>query len=131
MSTVAGRNYTIEVRDDRVAHARVRRRPDLDTTAGADDASEMSTRLLELDERRVIGMILDLSEAPQVAGPRTNATLGELFASWAATQRRLAVLIGSSAMQKLQMERLIDERAVKLARVVATLDEALAWTTTR
>lgn len=127
MSTVGGRNYTIEISSERVAIARVRRRPDLDTGAGADDAAEMSERLLELDTKRAVGAVLDLTDAPVVTGPRTAATLADLVRRWTATQRRFVIVVSASAMQRLQMVRLLDEIGSARARVDGSLAAARAW----
>jgi hypothetical protein len=128
MSTVGGRNYLIEISSELVAVARVRRRPDLDTGAGADDAAEMCDRLLELDERRALAGVLDLTDAPAVTGPRTAATLANLVRRWTATRRRFVIVVGASAMQRMQMVRLIDEIGSPLARVEGSLAAARAWT---
>jgi hypothetical protein len=128
MSTVAGRNYTIEITTEDVAIARVRRRPDLDTGAGADDAVEMCDLLLGLDERRVLAGVLDLTDAPAVTGPRTHATLASLVRRWTESRRRFAIVVGTSAMQRMQMVRLVDEIGSPLARVEGSLEAAQAWT---
>lgn len=128
MSTVVGRNYTIEITSEQVAVVRVRRRPDLDSGAGADDAAEMCERMLELDERRALAGVLDLTEAPSVTGPRTAATLVHLVRRWTQSHRRLAIVVGASAMQRMQMVRLVDEIGSPLARVEGSFDAARAWT---
>ena len=42
MESFDGRNYRIELADERLLIARLHRRPDLDTSAGADDVERMT-----------------------------------------------------------------------------------------
>jgi hypothetical protein len=127
MSSTSGRNYTVEVGDDGIAIARVRRRPDLDTTAGAEDAQQMVDAILMLAASGVDALVLDLAEAPPIAGPRTQASLESLLRGWVDGGGRAVVVVGASAVQRLQIERLIIDIAAASVRVMVSVDAATAW----
>ncbi|MBC8073125.1 MAG: hypothetical protein IAG13_32685 [Deltaproteobacteria bacterium] len=127
MSGSSGRNYTIDVSDDGIAVARVRRRPDLDTNAGAEDAQEMVAAILVLAASGVDALVLDLIDAPPIAGPRTMASLESLLRGWADGGGRVVVTIGASAVQRLQMEFLVTTVGSPAVRVMGSVDPAVAW----
>ena len=55
------------------AEIKIWRRPDLDSAAGARNAEEMAAEAAKLPHRGIREVILDLREAPGVAGPRRPA----------------------------------------------------------
>jgi hypothetical protein len=127
MSGSSGRNYTVDVSDDGIAVARVRRRPDLDTNAGAEDAQEMVAAILMLAASGVDALVLDIIEAPPIAGPRTMASLESLMRGWVDGGGRLVVTISTSAVQRLQMERLVASIGSPAVRVMGSVDTAVSW----
>ena len=127
MPSAEGRNYRIERRDDGCVIATVRRRPDLDTTAGADDCETMCAAILATADRDIVGLVLDLTEAPPIAGPRTQATLTTMLRAWVRGRRRAVLVIGPSAVQRLQLDRMVAHVASPAVTVMTSTDDARAW----
>ncbi len=109
------------------AEIKIWRRPDLDSAAGARNAEEMAAEAAKLPNRGIREVILDLREAPGVAGPRSTAALGTMFARWAAAKVRIAVLISEDPLKTLQFNRLVADHAPKHACVSTDEAEATRW----
>jgi hypothetical protein len=109
----------------------VRRRPDLDTNAGAEDAQEMVDAILVLAASGVDALVLDIMDAPPIAGPRTMLSLEALLRGWADGGGRVVVTIGTSAVQRLQMECLVTLVGSTAVRVMGSVDAAVSWLGTR
>lgn len=127
MESRSGPNYRIEVGDDRLAIVSIHRRPDLDTSAGADEVERMAAALREAAAGTVDGLILDLTDAPPVTGPRTQATLASLLGDWVGTGRRAVLVVGPSAVQRLQIERLVADVGSAKLSVSPSLGAAVVW----
>lgn len=127
MSGLSGRNYVIEVGDDRLVIARIRRCPDLDTSAGADEVERMASALLDGASESADALLLDLTEAPPVIGPRTQSTLESLLRDWVAAGRRAAVVLGDSAVQRMQLDRLVASVGSPSLCVPTAAETAMAW----
>ncbi len=127
MSGLSGRNYVIEVGDDRLVTARIRRCPDLDTSAGADEVERMASVLLDGVSESADALLLDLTEAPPVIGPRTQSTLASLLRDWVAAGRRAAVVLGDSAVQRMQLDRLVASVGSPSLCVPTSAGTAMAW----
>jgi len=123
---VTGDNYSIALEGVR-ATVTVWRRPDLDSAAGARAAGELAREVAALPRKGVREIILDLSEAPPVAGPKTTESLGQLLRTAASAGARIAVVVGGDAVQKLQMKRLVADNAPAQARVVTDAEAAEHW----
>ena len=121
-----GGNYCIEL-DAGVAYCRVWARPDLDSAAGARFALEKVRHLEALSLGAARGMILDLSAAPPVAGPSTQASLGQMLSSWERAKRPIAVVGGSNQIQLLQLRRLVTSHAPSYGSLFTELPAARAW----
>jgi hypothetical protein len=121
-----GGNYFIEL-VDRFACCRVWTRPDLDSAAGARFAAEKVRHFQALSLGAANGMILDLSGAPPVAGPSTQASLGEMLAAWERVNRPVAVVAGGNQIQLLQLRRLVTSHAPRCGTVFTDLSAARAW----
>lgn len=126
MDSVEGRNYRIEPSHERLT-ARIYRRPELDTSAGADEVERMAEAIRASTGVRVHGLLLDLTEAPTVIGPRTQATLQALLAEWVGAGRRAVLVVGPSAVQRMQIERLVGGLGSANALVSTSLDVAVVW----
>ena len=129
MRTVAfaeGDNYLFEVVDGR-AHCRVWRRRDLDSSAGASSAEEISQLLQALaQEPEVLSMEFDVRQAPAFIGPRTQLALGEGFAAFE-TRRKPLAIVASAAVQGLQFQRVLAVHAPLYGRDFHTREDAAAW----
>jgi len=124
-----GPNYRFEV-DGAIATCRVWRRPDLDSDAGARCAREMTAhfRTLSLAAPTVArAIIMDVREAPAVAGPQTLDALGELMKSWEAVKRPVAVVVGPAPIQALQYRRLVAQHAAHYGGLFSDPDSATRW----
>ncbi len=113
------------------AHVKVWRRPDLDSATGTRLANELAVLLKALPGLGVREVFFDVREAPPVAGPKTTAVLGEIFAGFDAANLRLSVLVGDHSVQALQFRRLVAERIAERGRVVFDENEADAWLSRR
>lgn len=101
---------------------------DLDAARGATGAEEMVRTLESLAARGdVRGTIFDIQGAPPVAGPRTLAALTRMLGEHERVGKRIAVQIGPSPSQRLQMTRVARDAAARVGRIVSSTNEAMAW----
>jgi len=111
-----------------VASCVVWRRPDQDAEAGARAAADMLEDVLAaLGAGGVRAMVLDLSSAPPVAGPKTQPSLAAIARSFEDAGKRIAVVVGPSAIQRKQIGRLVASHAPEHGRVTTDLDSARDW----
>ena len=122
----AGENYTIELDGEHVV-GRVWRRPDLDSASGARSADEMASHLRSLTTEKRNSLLLDLREAPAIAGPRTVETLSDLLRGCEKAGVRIAVILSGDAMQLLQFRRLVSTFAPSAGRAAVTVAEGEQW----
>jgi hypothetical protein len=125
-----GDNYAIEIRRG-VAVCRVWSRPDLDSAAGAQLAQDKVAHFRRLVAGHADGLILDLSAAPTVTGPKTQQALGEMLRIWQDARKPIALVVGRNAMQQLQLRRLIATFAAKDGILLDSVEEAQTWIETR
>jgi hypothetical protein len=119
-------NYSITV-DGARAVLRVWRNPELDSKTGAQHAEEIVGQLLALTKERVTSILYDATEAPPVAGPRTQAALEGLFRSCERKQVPFAIVYGDDAVRALQLRRLVTTCAPRHGCAVRDLAEAEAF----
>src|SRR5688500_12025509 len=105
----------------------VRRRPDLDTSAGADDCEQLCGAIPASADESVVPLVRDLRSAPPVAGRRTQATLATLRREWARAGRRATVVVGASAVQRMRCERLVADVGSSAVAVATSRDAAKSW----
>ncbi|MBN9164337.1 MAG: hypothetical protein BGO98_21745 [Myxococcales bacterium 68-20] len=122
----AGENYAIELDGEHVV-GRVWRRPDLDSASGARSADEMAAHLRSLTTEKRKSLLLDLRDAPAIAGPRTVETLSDLLRGCEKAGVRIAVILSGDAMQLLQFRRLVSTFAPSAGRAAVTLAEGEQW----
>lgn len=127
MATLAeesGPNFAI-TRDGALARCRIWSRPDLSSEEGAACAAQIQRSLEHLaSDASVRTVILDVAEAPAAAGPKTLASLARLFASFEAAEKPIVVVVGESAMRRIQYGRLVGENARLHGRVERDADAA-------
>lgn len=105
--------YSIEV-EGTTALAKVWRRPDIDSTRGAELAAKMVDELVGLaNEGKIRALVFDVSTAPPVAGPKTTEKLGALLAACERAGVAVEVVVTNDAMQNLQFKRLVAAHAPK------------------
>lgn len=122
-----GMNYSIDL-DGSIAHCRVWSRPDLDSAKGAQLATEkigLFRVLAKGDAAK--SMLLDLSSAPVVTGPKTQAALAEMLKAWQEVSKPVAVVASSHSIQQLQLRRLIQAFAPTCGALFGAAEEAAAW----
>jgi hypothetical protein len=108
-----GGNYKI-TRELGVCVLTVWRREDLTSAEGADLAERMvRTMRTQLDDRGVREVILDLSQAPIVMGPRTQGSIGGLIREVVTAKRKIRVVASPSAMGRMQLERMVRDHGAE------------------
>jgi len=117
-----GENFRIVLRNG-VAIWTVWRRPDLDMAAGAALAERQVGEATRLLVRGVRGMVFDLTEAPDIAGPKTQEAIGNILAPFEKMRVPVTVVV-VSPMQVLQLNRLVSEHAPTMGAVCSSVLEA-------
>jgi hypothetical protein len=129
-SYASGPNFSIELEGD-LARCHVRRRPDLDPEVGARIAEDLARAVERLAAGPARAMIFDLRDAPYANGPRTQAAIGRMLGAFEAARRPIALVVGTSHVQVLQLGRLAREYAPTQARAFAEPAEAESWANRR
>lgn len=123
MRLAEGDNYVIDL-EDGVAVCRCFKRSDLDPATVAAAAEQLSGHARSFVVRGdVEGMVLDLRRVPGAVGPRVEAAYGALAEVWENTGQHLAVLV-DEVVQRMQIARLLNERAPRCGGVFTNRDEA-------
>jgi hypothetical protein len=124
-----GGNHSFELREG-LAYCRVWQRPDVDSATGAKWAREMIGHFeqLALASR---GIVVDLTDAPPVNGPRTQDALGRMLHSFERARRPVAIVVGPNAMQRLQLQRIIEDEAPTQAKLFDSESTATHWILTQ
>jgi hypothetical protein len=126
-TTITGEMFSISIEGPRAA-IRIFRRPDLDSETGAKNAARISEEASRLPGRGVRAVLLDVRDAPGVAGPKSIASMGAMMAGFAAAHLKVAILVqADDAMKVLQFTRVVTEHAPRDARVIKDADEAARW----
>lgn len=125
----SGANYKIEVIDDLVRWS-VWSRPDLTTQEGARCAEDQAGHASTLAVGPAHGMMFDVSGAPSVMGPRTQAAIVATMAPWERGRKPVAIVISENALQRLQWERIVRESLPKSGRIFTAVPPALHWLAT-
>lgn len=125
-TTISGEMFSITVDGSR-AEIRIWRRPDLDSDAGAKNAARLHEEAMKLGARGVRAVLLDVKDAPAVAGPKTVASLSAMMAAWASARIRIAILVDADPIKTLQFKRVMTENAPREARVLTDAAAARAW----
>lgn len=118
----AGENFRIVLVGAR-ATVTVWKRPDLDSATGARNAHEMAAHIRTLTPQ-LGALLLDLRDAPLVAGPKTVDTMSELLRGCEKTGVQVAVVLSGDAMQLLQFRRLVTTYAPTRGKAVVSMAEA-------
>ena len=124
-----GSNYRVSL-DGKVASAVIWKRPDLSAQEGAEAARELAVYMETLARKHAetaTAAIVDLREAPPVAGPKTQAHVAAIMHAWELAGRRIAWIVGDSPLQQLQIKRLVREHSPRMGTVVTSIAEARAW----
>ena len=121
-----GMNYSIDL-EGSIAVCRVWSRRDLDSATGARLATEKIGLFRRLAGGATGAMLLDLAQAPVVAGPKTQGALGEMLKAWQDVSKPVAVVASSHSIQQLQLRRLIQTFAPNHGALFGSIEEAAAW----
>jgi hypothetical protein len=130
---ILARGAIFEIRQiGEIVQCEVVNRSDVSGEEGARCAAMMhdvlTTRVLTA-QSQYRGLLFDVRQGPPAFGPKTRATLELVFAAAAASQRRVSVLVGGSATQRMQFGNLCQEHAPELARVFLSESQAKEWLT--
>jgi hypothetical protein len=125
----SGGNYRIELVEGLVRWT-VWARPDVDSNTGARFAEEQAAHATALALGSSRGLCFDLSAAPTVMGPRTQAAIVVTLAPWERVRKPVAIVLSDNAMQRLQWDRLVREHLAKSARLFAAMGPALEFLAT-
>jgi hypothetical protein len=126
--TTEGDNHRLVMAEGLIRGA-IWKRPDLDSAQGAANARQIELTLVEWLRYKPLGLLLDVSEGPEVAGPKTEETIGAWFEAYARANVPIAVQVGTSAMQKMQYQRLLQAKAGAKGKLCTSQPEALAFLT--
>ncbi len=126
MLYVEGGNHRIELSDG-VAVCHVWRREDVDSETGARFAEELGVHVEALARGQAAGMVFDVSQAPVVSGPKTQTMIGRMLAEFERHRKPVGVVVGTAAMQRLQMQRLVNAHAPVQGAVFETVADARTW----
>jgi len=124
-----GTNFEISAAG-RVARCSVVNSPEIDGDEGARCARLMEDTLTnQVLSRRssYTALVFDVRRGPEVFGPKTRGALEELFRAAELAGKRLAVRVGSGAIQRLQFSSLCRECAPTQAKVVFSDHDEAAW----
>jgi len=122
-----GPNYRIHL-ERAIARAVVWRRPDVDAQMGATFAMALFDDCARIAaDPRVVGGVLDLREAPPVAGPSTRETLGRILELWSSRQRRCAFIAADHATHRLQLAAIVNDFAQDHGMVCNDEEQAETW----
>lgn len=124
---IRGGNHTIHVRNGWI-YVHVFKREDVNLEQGARFAQELSTTLTELlGEPDVTGLIVDVRDAPAIAGPKTRACVSELCADWELAERPVAFVVGDQPIKEVQFQGIVSKSAPCWGRVVRAVTEGERW----
>jgi hypothetical protein len=124
---IRGGNHTIELRDG-YASVRVFKREDVGLEEGARFAQEMAGHLIRLMiNPQVGGLIIDVRDAPTIAGPKTRGVVGDLFEKWELTARPVAIVVGNEPIKEVQFQQIVSKAAPRWGRVVARYEDGERW----
>jgi hypothetical protein len=104
----------------------------LNPARGAAAAQAMGAYIIDnVLQRRSIwcGVVFDVREGPSVFGPVTLAVLERVFERAELTKKRIATLVGPTAIQAEQFSAVSRSRAPRFATVTTEPHSALDWIT--
>ena len=104
--------------------------PNVDREEGARCAQQMRETLLTrvlLTGSKYVALVFDVRKGPEVFGPVTRGMLEGIFRAAESSKRRMAVRVGTAAMQRLQFSSLCRECAPTWAKVVGDDPEEDRW----
>jgi hypothetical protein len=124
-----GSNFEITT-DGRIVRCRVVNAPDIDPEEGARCARQIHDTLagqVLTPGSPYAGLVFDVQLGPPVFGPKTRASLEELFRAAERTHKRLAIRVGSAAIQRLQFASLCRECAPTYASIADSDVVEVGW----
>lgn len=122
MRKASGENFTIDV-EHGVAIARVHRRPDLDPTAIANEATHLLSKAKSLILDDVTGLVLDVRRVPGAVSPTVEQIYAQLLAAWEASGQPVAILV-EDPVQRMQLSRLVSRHSPRFGGLFSDREEA-------
>lgn len=122
-----GANYVISM-ESGVAICRVFRVPgqSSDDAARSLDALVTESRSLALDDG-VSGFVIDVRRTPGAQSPQVETVLSRIAQVWESTGQRIAFLVDSDPIQRLQLSRIAAMAAPRFGAIFANRDDARAF----
>ncbi len=122
-----GTNYVITM-ESGVAICRVYRDPgqSSDDAARSLEAVVVESRSLALDDG-VAGFVIDMRRTPGAQSPQIELVLSRIAQVWESTGQRIAFLVDSDPIQKLQLSRIATTSAPRFGAIFANRDDARAF----
>ena len=105
-------------------------KPEVDREEGARCAQLMHDTLTSrvlLVRSPYRGLVIDVRQGPEVFGPKTRASLEELFRAAESSRKRTAVRPGTSPIRRLQFASLCRECAPRQAKIVDDDQDEDEW----
>ena len=128
---VLARGANFEITAERgIVRLTVVNRPEVDREEGARCAQLMHDTLASrvlLVRSPYRALVLDVRQGPEVFGPKTRASLEELFRAAESARKRTAVRPGTSPIRRLQFASLCRECAPRQAKIVDDDQDEDAW----
>jgi hypothetical protein len=124
-----GANFEITA-DAGIVRLTVINRPEVDRDEGARCAQLMHDTLASrvlLARSPYRCLVVDVRQGPEVFGPKTRASLEELFRAAESSRKRTAVRPGTSPIRRLQFASLCRECAPRHAKIVDDDQDESAW----
>jgi hypothetical protein len=125
-TTIHGDMFVITIDGPR-AEIRIWRRPDLDSAGGARNAAKIAEEATKLAGRGVRAVLLDVRDAPAVAGPKSYTSLSSMFSAWTTARLRVVILVSDDPIKVLQFKRMVTETGARDFRVMTDPGEGKAW----
>lgn len=121
-----GGNFTIDLKGG-LAHCRVFRNLDLNSAECGELARVKVGLFAQLAAGATHGMLLNVVDAPAVTGPMTQDAVGKMLKPWEEARKPIAVLLGTTPIQKLQFVRLLADAAPTSGKLFFLEASARSW----
>jgi hypothetical protein len=125
----SGANFEITA-ERGVVRLTVVNRPEVDRDEGARCAQlihdTLTSRVLVV-RSQYRALVIDVRQGPEVFGPKTRASLEELFRAAESSRKRTAVRPGTSPIRRLQFASLCRECAPRQAKIVDDDHDENSW----
>lgn len=111
-----------------IAHARLVRSDEASADMVQAELEALASSYERLAPRSEVGSaLIDLLGAPPALSPGATAAIGRVFRAFERAQKPVVVVVGMSATQRLQIDRLAAEHAPRRGAVLSSREDALEF----